>query len=311
MTHAIDLCRAIAAQLPSRGPDELIASLAAAQHGVIARFQMRTLGISNDAITHRMATGRLHRIHRGVFAVGHGRVTRLGRWMAAVLACGPSAVLSHAAAAALWQIKDSNKGRPDVTVPPGAKRRDGIEVHRSLLPLDEVTIYEGMPVTTLARTILDVAASSRPDQIERMLREADFLRLTDPVGVPALLERYPRRPGSRALRAAIRRMDESTGRTRSELEERFKALVSQANLRRPEVNATLDLGTATIRPDFLWRDQRLIVELDGWQAHGTKAAFEADRARDRAATRAGFRVIRATWTQLTATCDDVAALLAQ
>lgn len=311
MTHAIDLCRAIAAQLPSRGPDELIASLAAAQHGVIARFQMRALGISNDAITHRMATGRLHRLHRGVFAVGHKRVTRLGRWMAAVLARGPDTVLSHASAAALWRIKDSSKGRPDVTVPPGAKGRDGIDVHRSALPPDEVTLHEGIPVTTVARTILDVAATSRPDQVERMLREADFLRVDDATGVDALLGRYPKRPGTRALRKARERIRDSTGRTRSEMEERFKALVLKASLPTPEVNATLELGETTIQPDFLWRDQRLIVELDGWQAHGTKAAFEADRARDRAATRAGFRVIRATWTQLPATRDDVAALLAQ
>ena len=311
MTHAIDLCDQIRTQLPSRGADAAIGALATAQHGVVARFQLRALGISDHAITGRIRARRLHPLHRGVFAVGHERLTRFGRWMAAVLACGPSAVLSHASAAALWQIKDSNKGKPDVTVPPSAKRRTRIDVHRSLLPFDEITTHEGIPVTTVARTIIDAAAGSRPDQIERMLREADFLRLDDVTGVDALLERYPRRPGSRFLRKARERMRESSGRTRSEMEERFKVLVLKANLPTPEVNATLELGTTTIRPDFLWRDQRLIVELDGWQAHGTKAAFEADRARDRAATRAGFRVIRATWTQLTAARDDVAALLAQ
>src|SRR4051812_17032289 len=123
MSHAIDLCRAIRGKLPSRAPDALMAALAADQHGVVARSQLLLLGLSGDAIDRRIAARRLHPMYRGVFAVGHRRVSRLGRWMAAVLACGPDAVLSHASAAALWQIKDSNKGKPDVTVQPGAKGR--------------------------------------------------------------------------------------------------------------------------------------------------------------------------------------------
>jgi very-short-patch-repair endonuclease len=181
-----------------------------------------------------------------------------------------------------------------------------------LLPFDEVTTNDGIPVTTVARTVLDVAAMSRADQIERMLREADFLRLDDAVGVDALLERYPTRAGTRVLRRARQRIRESAGRTRSELEERFKRLLLKASLPPPETNATLELGAITIEADFLWRDQMLIVELDGWQAHGTKAAFEADRARDRAAGLAGFRVVRAAWAHLTpALTRDIHVLLAQ
>lgn len=232
--------------------------------------------------------------------------------MAAVVACGAGAVLSYRSAGALWRIKDSNQGGLDVTVPRGRHRRTGLVVHQSSLPFDEVTTHEGIPVTTVARTILDLASVSRPDQIERMLREADFLRLDDSVGLDALLERYPNRAGTRSLRVARERIRESTGRTRTELKERFKSLILEANLPRPELNATLELGTVTIEADALWRYQGLIVELDGWQAHRTKAAFAADRARDRAAMLAGFRVIRATWAHLTADlARDLATLLAQ
>jgi very-short-patch-repair endonuclease len=311
MSHTIDIPPAIRGESRSRGIDAAIGAWAALQHGVISRPQLEALGMRKSAIDRRIAARRLHTIHAGVFAVGHKRLTRLGRWMAVVLAGPPATVLSHASAAALWRIKDSNNGKPSVTARPGAKRRSDIVVHRSLLPFDEVTTHEGIPVTTVARTILDVATTARAEQIERMLREADFLRLDDAVGVDALLERYPKRAGTRTLREARRRIRESSGRTRTELEERFKALISKANLPAPEVNATLELGAITIEPDFLWREHNLIVELDGDQAHGTKSAFEADRARDRAATLAGFRVIRATWLQLRAARDDVTALLAQ
>lgn len=242
MSHTIDLCDRIGTELPSRGTDEAIATLATAQHGVVARFQLRAMRISDRAITGRLRAKRLHPIHRGVFAVGHTRLSRLGRWMAAVLACGPGAVLSHASAAALWQIKDSNKGKTDVTVRPGAKRRRGIDVHRSSLPFDEVTNHDGIPVTTVARTILDVAATAGPAQIERMLREAEYLCLDDAVGVDALLARYPNRPGTRSLRRAQQCMHESTGRIRSDLEERFKALLLKANLPPPDLNASLQSG---------------------------------------------------------------------
>lgn len=304
MADASALWSAIQTELQSRGSDAAIATLAAAQHGVVSRAQLLELGLSASAIRRRVQGGRFHIVYRGVYAVGHKRLTREGRWMAAVLAAGADAVLSHRSAAALWGLRQHG-GRPEVTVPPGRRGPPRLTVHRSLLPFDEVTTHNGIATTTAARTILDCAAVFADDDVERLIREAEFLRLDDRVGLNALLERYPRRQGTAAVRAALARAKQGSGRTRLELEARFKSLISKADLPPPDLNATLELGEITIQPDFLWREKKLIVELDSHQAHYTTHAFENDRARDRAATVAGYRVIRVTARQLDDEADRI------
>jgi very-short-patch-repair endonuclease len=279
--------------------DGEIAALAGRQHGVVARRQIAALGAGPSAIDRRLELGRLHLLHRGVYAVGHRVVSREGRWMAAVLALGPGAVVSHRSAAALWGIRPTSRGRIEVTVPGPRRSRTTLEVHRARLAADEVTTERGIPVTAPNRTLLDLAAVLDATQVERAINEAEFLRVTDPTSLDALLERHPRRRGARALRQILAAQAIGATVTRSELERRFLRLLDEAGLPRPEVNASLQIATDRwIEADFLWRPQHLIAELDGHASHATTAGFERDRARDRALQAAGWRVIRITWRQL-------------
>ena len=208
--------------------------------------------------------------------------------MAAVLATGPNAVLSHRSAAALQGIRPYDG--LEVTVP-AYRTRPPITVHTSSLPHDEVTAVEGIPVTGVSRTLLDLAAVLRSRQLERAFNEAEVLRLSDPLSVVDLMARYPRRKGIATIRAIL---DTGPAFTRSELEARFAALRRTAGLPSPPSMPWFRGSNATASG----RDQRLIVELDGRGAHGTRAAFERDRARDRTLTAAGWRVVRVTWRQL-------------
>lgn len=285
------------------GPvDAGIAVLAARQHGVVAYEQLIALGLSRQAIDHRVRCGRLHRLHRGVYAVGHKRLTQRGRWMAAVLAGGESAFLSRRSAAVLWNLLPHG-GDIHVTAPRELRNRDGIKFHSQPLQFDEVTIHDGIPVTTVARTLLDLAQTV---DLERALNEAEYRRMTDATGLVQLLDRYPRRSGAPALRQLLD--GRFVGRTRSELEHRFLALVEEHGLPRPELNADLELAPGRwIQPDCLWRDARLIVELDGRAAHDTTSRFDSDRERDRLLALASFAVIRVTWTHLTTRPHRLAA----
>jgi very-short-patch-repair endonuclease len=282
----------------TRDLDALISWFANRQHGAVGRWQLLAAGAGARAIDHRVARGQLLPVHHGVYAVGHRNLSRLGRWMAAILACGPGALLSHCSAAALWGMRPSAATRIDVTIHGGPRKRAGIVVHRGALPSDEITEHQGIPVTTVSRTLLDLASQIGAQALECALREADVLRLTDDHGLEDLLARYPRKRGAKAIRAALTELQAGQGRTKRELEARFKSLLFAENLPRPEFNATLELDGTTIEPDCLWRKQRLIVELDSHAYHRTRAAFEADRERDRILTRAGYRVIRVTWKQL-------------
>jgi very-short-patch-repair endonuclease len=178
-------------------------------------------------------------------------------------------------------------------------------VHVAALPHDERTLVDGIPVTSVPRTIFDLAAVLPARRLEQVVNEAEVRRLTDALSVPDLLERYPRRRGTVALRRLYddRRLD---GPTASELEERFLALIDAHGIPRPRLNTDLRLGSGFVRPDCLWAERRLIVELDGRAAHGTPRAFERDRERDRMLTAAGWRVLRVTWRQLR---DDPAAVI--
>jgi REase_MTES_1575 len=270
----------------------MMGKLAEAQHGVVARAQLSELGLGAGAIEHRIRLGRLRPIHRGVYTIGHRLLSQEGRWMAAVLACGPGAVLSHRAAAALWGIRG---GTPiEVIVPTAKHRRPGIQIHRVTLPEDEATRHRGIPVTTVPRTLLDLSAVVQGQEARSALRQAEQLQLTDRLSLPDLIARYPRRAGVPALRAALKQLARGAGIVRSELEERFQAFLIQAGLPLPKANMYVE----GFEVDCVWPEHRLIVELDGHATHAPIHAFEHDRARDRRLEAAGWRVIRITWRQL-------------
>lgn len=223
--------------------------------------------------------------------------------MAAVLALGRGTVLSHRPAGAHWQIARWT-GICEVTVPrAGVRSRDGIRVHCEQLPADEITIHDGIPVTTVPRTLFDLAAVLPERTLERALNEAEVLRRWDELSLARLVDRYPRRKGSRAIRAVLGRRAEGATVTRSELEERFLDLVDQAGLRRPEVNVLVE----DLEVDAVWRSKQLVVELDGRSTHQTLEAFERDRERDRALQVKGWRTVRVTARQLTTQHDTLVA----
>ncbi|MDP9134149.1 MAG: DUF559 domain-containing protein [Actinomycetota bacterium] len=278
----------------------MIAALAQRQHGVVARRQLVALGLGSRAIDHRVQCGRLHPIHRGVYAVGHRVLSRHGRWMAAVLSAGPDAVLSHQSAAALWGLRTTARTRIDVTTPNTLRARRGLHPHCAVLPQDEHTVHEGIPVTTPARTLLDLAGVLDRQGLDRVLNEAEVLRLPGPA---PLLERYPRKRGTKNLRSLLPTSRRSTP-TRSELEDAFLAFLDDHRLPRPETNTVIE----GYEVDAVWREAKLIVELDGYATHGTRRGFERDRIRDRRLTTAGWRVVRITWQQLAQPGDLAEAL---
>lgn len=260
------------------------------------------------AIERRLEGGRLHRLYPSVYAVGHRALTQRSRWMAAVLACGPDAVLSHWSAAALWGFRGHGGGSIHVTSPSKTKSPHGsISRHRALLRPDEVGVEDGIPVTTVPRTNFDLAAVSDAHTVESALRQCEFLRLYDPLSLWDLLDRYPRHRGNRAARTALSRLEETPGEVEEGLEERFLAFLDAHGLPRSELNAWLEVAGHRYKVDCLWRAQRLIVELDSWQAHGTRTAFQTDKSRDRRLLLAGYATTRITDLQLKREPDALAA----
>jgi len=255
--------------------DAELAALATRQHGVVARSQLLALGLSGAAIERRLAGARLHRVHQGVYAVGHRRLTQRSWWMAATLATG--GVLSHRSAAALWGIRRSDA--VEVTAP-GKRRRKGIRVHRAHIPPDERTVVDGIPTTGPHRTLLDAAAILRPHQLERAVNETHFAGLTDTISLDALMARYPRREGIPALRTVLAKR-----RTllRSDGEAALLAHLDAHGLPRPLTNVTIE----GYEVDCVWPERRLIVEVDG----GGHRPY-GDAARDRRLAAAGWRTRR-------------------
>ena len=279
---------------------------------MITRAQLLELGLGADAIDHRLTVGRLRRVFRGVYFTGYGPLPDRARELAAVLAYGPHAVASHRSAGALWQLIAPLPQAPiEITIPRGCgEGQAGIRLHRvrELQP-NEVRQLSVIPLTSPARTLLDLAAALPVRQLERALAEAHARRLVTHSHLLHLLNHHRGRAGTRALRALL---DGSAPTlTRSEAEERFLALMRAAGLPQPEVNVLL--GNHEI--DFLWRRQRLIVEIDGFAFHSSRRAFERDRARDAELEVRGWRVVRFTWRQLTAEREraiaTVAALIAR
>jgi len=272
--------------------DRAMGDLAERQQGVVTRTQLSELGLGRRAIDHRLELGRLRPVHRGVYTIGHRLLTRDARRTAAVLACGAGAALSHVSAAALWGIRQSP--RIEVTAPTGRRGPRGVVVHRAPLRDDERTTHRGIPTTTVPRTLLDLSAVLRPDDLRSALRQAEQLRLTDPLSLGDLVERYPRRPGLAAIKAPLEETSIGARMVRSELEERFQAFLLNAGLPLPRTNQRVE----GYEVDCVWPAQRLIVELDGHASHAPTYAFEDDRARDRRLEAAGWHVIRITWRQL-------------
>jgi predicted transcriptional regulator of viral defense system/very-short-patch-repair endonuclease len=277
-------------------PDALVSELAARQWGVVSRAQLRAQGLSDDAVRRRVRAGRLHRLHHGVYAVGHTVLRSEARRLAAVLACGEGAVLSHRSAAAHWGLLPTGATRIDVTIPRTARAGDAkIRLHHSRsLGARDTTMHEGIPITSVARTLVDLAATVRPDRLERALAQAERLQLYDHRAITDVLARANGHRGKAALTRATAREPKLT---RSGFEARVLNLIRAASLPEPLTNFLL---TAPDHPrlevDLCWPTHRLIVELDGYETHRTRAAFARDRARDAALEADGWRVVRFTWS---------------
>lgn len=277
-----------------------LAELASRQWGVVTRAQLVELGMATRGISDWVRGGRLHRLYRGIYAVGHDRLRLEGRWLAAVFACGPGAVLSHRDVAQLWELRQSNSGFIDVTVPSrnGRKRQGGIRLHRTArLRPDEVTVRHGIPVTTVARTLLDLADVLDKQALKRVITEAEYTNQFDLAAINAVVQNNPGRSGAKLMAAVGAAGD----RTRSELEDRFLALLERRGVEPPQTGIWIE----GYELDFVWTRAGLVVELDGIAAHTTRSTFNADRLRDRRLWRAGLRTMRLTSQAL----DDEEAVL--
>jgi predicted transcriptional regulator of viral defense system len=276
------------------GIDRLIAALADRQHGVVGHAQLLELGLSASAIGRRVDAGRLHRRYRGVYTVGHRRTGIEGEWWAAVLASAPDGVLSHASAAAAFSMMRSRELH--VTARSGRTSRLGIVFHqRRSVPADEITALDGLPITTPARTLLDLAASGlNRTRLELAVDRAEKQRLVDFADLHRLLARYAGARGTPSLKAVLAAYSGPLD-VRSELEELVLELCDAHGLPRPLVNCVIE---GEVR-DFCWALRRLVVEADSYAWHRSPAALNADRERDVALVLAGWRVLRFTYTQVT------------
>lgn len=269
----------------------------------MARRQLIALGLSRWKIDERLRQGRLFIVYRGVYAVGRRGIPREGWWMAATLAAGDGAVLSHRSAAALWRLAKPG-GPVEVTVPSTAGRaaRRGLIVHRtsSLLRVEAVT-QEGIPTTSVARTLIDLAEVISRRELERALDEAQFLRRLDRRAVRAALAAHPGRTGAKRLGRTLEEHVLGTTRTGEGLEERFFGLCRAAGIPDPLVKPRI----GPYEVDFLWPEARLVVETDDRASHERNVTYESDRERDAYLDDAGYRVRRFTWRKVTQTPDAV------
>jgi len=258
---------------------------------------MLALGISGAEVQGRLDAGRLHRIHRGVYAVGHSKLTLKGRWMAAVLACGPPvAVLSHRCALALWDLREASSGAIEVTVRgQGKPGPEGVLVRRTRVLTDaDVTEVDGIPVTSLPWTVVDFAGIANQGQVRSILEALERRSIYIGRGLDELLHRTPNRKGAKTTRAAIADLTGPAPWHQSVLEEVFHELIRGSDL--PDYEANVFVEGELV--DALWRQERVIVELDGFAYHKSRAQFEKDRRRDAKLQVAGYRVLRVTQQRL-------------
>ncbi len=273
----------------------------------MSHAQLEEIGFRSSAIGRMIDAKRLIPKHRGVYALGHGRLSRHGVLIAAVLACGKHAVLSHRSAAWLWGLRPDNRRRVDVTVPRRAgHKRKGIDVHESQpFDPDDITEIDGISVTSLARTLLDLAEVVPLDHLAKCIEEAMRKRIYDHKAVTELLARSPGRRGQKPLRLILNDVVVVDPATRKELERRFQKLLRSHRLPKPERNTLIE----GYEVDTVWLKPKVIVELDGFEGHGTRKAFEDDRVRDATLQLAGYRVIRVTWRRLKENPDEVVQML--
>jgi predicted transcriptional regulator of viral defense system len=283
--------------------DAAIASIAGKQHGVLSLAQLVVLGLSERTVQDRCARGRLHRIHRGVYSlVPRELLTRRGHWMAAVLMCGAGAVVSHRTAAVLHGLLDYNGANTDVAIPSRYSRRRGsVAVHGStnLTPAD-LTVKDNIPCTTTARTLLDLADVVERRRLERAFDQTEMMGEFDLRAVEDQLRRNPTRAAARKVKALLDEHYIGSTPTENELEEAFLALCRRIDVPPPELQQWIMLpdGGDPIRADFLWRNERVVVETDGARVHGTAQARQRDPRRDQRLTVYGWRPIRAPWRQV-------------
>ena len=283
------------------GTGPLLARLGRDQHGVVARWQMQRAGLSDDVIDGEIARARLHRVFRGVYAYGNPKVGTRGRLRAATLACGDGAVVSHRSAAALMGLVDRGPTAIDVIAPGSRGRRiPGIHPHNVRRPLvDEVGTFDGIPCTSPARTFVDMAGTVGVRTLRSGFERAAASGLLDLDGIELVLERGPRR-GAGVLRGLIAEWRPAVavarqGRLKSPLEAKVLPIVLRGGVPAPRANAPVRLANGkTIEVDFLWAEQRFVVEADSRSFHGTEAAFERDRWRDRELMRVGYATLRVT-----------------
>lgn len=277
----------------ARDIDSILRGFAVRQHGVASRGQLVNAGIGAHALDGRIKRGGLRPVHRGVYLIGPV-LPPGGTPMAATLACGRGAVVSHQTAAELWSMPAPGAQGVEVIDPAGDHRPPGIRVHRLRnLHSNEATRLDGIPLTTAARTLFDLAQRLAMRSLERALADAYARRLTNAREMRRLAKRHVGEPGTRIFRALLD--GGAPALTRSEAEELFLALVREARLPEPEVNVRI----AGFEVDFLWRRDRLVVEIDGRASHSSDRAYERDRRRDAILLTAGYRTLRFTWSQLT------------
>jgi AbiEi antitoxin C-terminal domain/Protein of unknown function (DUF559) len=296
---------------PERAPrsiDAALAELATAQHGVVSMAQLVALGLDAAGVQSRVRRRRLHPLHRGVYAVGHRAVGADARRLAAVLACGDHAVVSHRSAADLWGLRRSDAAQVEISVPThaGRRRRPGITIHRSsLAQFETTTTPHGIPTTTPARTLLDLAEVVPHRALERATDQAEALRLFDLEAIELVLRAHPHRHGAARLGKLLGGYAVGEQFTRSELEERFLALCERHGIPAPQVNSRV----AGLEVDFFWPRAGLVAELDGHTHHGTRAAFERDRERDAHLLLHGVRTLRITRRRLATEPEATARLV--
>ena len=288
--------------------------LSRTQHGVLGLDQLQGLGLTTAAVHKRAATGRVHRIHQTVYSlVPRELLKREGLWMAAALACGPGAVLSHRSAAALLELRDWGWAKIEVTVPcRSARRHEGVAVHRStkLTPAD-VTLVNNIPCTSVARTLLDLGEVVTMRQLERAFDQAEIAEVFDLKAIDDQLARNPTRPGAKAVREVLETHYIGRTPTWSENEEGLLAITRPLGIPDPDTNqfVILDDGGPPILVDFVWRDQRVVIEADSEKWHLTRQRFETDRQRDQRLIAAGWTIIRTTWKQMTRRPHELRPLL--
>jgi hypothetical protein len=275
-----------------------VAQAAAESYGVLSLDELRACGLKDGAIKRRVAAGLLHPLHLGVYAVGHLALTPEARWLAAVKACGPGALLSHTAALMLYGLLPSDDRRPEVTLPPGTNRKPpGVNVHRTRrLPLEDTWRHKGIPVTTVERALMDVAATWTDDALRRAMATAQSRYLTNLRRLAAVLDRTGPRPGRARY---VRVLASGPQPTRSELEIRVLDLVLAGGFQPPDVNTPLLIEGRRIVPDLRWPEQRLIVEADGGRWHDNPQARALDAERQALLEAHGERLLRVDWHQAT------------